>query len=250
MTGGSVKLSTRFNSSFIRWNLSLGHENDSTGETLYRMIFGFNTDIRHEDTIYHVQSEAREGEQLLQTQVFVRGRCIGKRAVPYGSGAEGSIRPQDIAPNTPPNIFPNLSPKNDQDKEKMLRELHREVVDAIRDGKLDSIFDKRETSETLAAVKELDLEWINARSVHSSGALTIQIRVTDGGATVQGARLTLRLARPDSAPYYAQVLTDAQGNAEMNVQVDEKSLADSSVLVQANFDGRTATRKFQLRAAG
>jgi hypothetical protein len=85
--------------------------------------------------------------------------------------------------------------------------------------------------------------------VHSSGALTIQIRVTDGGATVEGARLTLRLARPDSAPYYAQVLTDAQGNAEMNVQVDEKSLADSSVLVQANFDGRTATRKFQLRAA-
>jgi hypothetical protein len=35
----------------------------------------------------------------------------------------------------------------------------------------------------------------------------------------------------------------------MNVQVDEKSLADSSVVVQANFAGRTATRKFQLRAA-
>jgi hypothetical protein len=45
------------------------------------------------------------------------------------------------------------------------------------------------------------------------------------------------------------VLTDAKGNAEMNVQVDEKSLAQSSVLVQASFDGRTATRKFQLREA-
>lgn len=198
------------------------------------MIFGFNTDIRHEDTIYHVQSEAREGERLLQTQVFVRGRCIGKRAVSYGSsGAEGKVGSQN----------------NDQDKEKMLRELHREVLDAIRDGKLDSIFDKRDTPETLAAVKELDLEWINARSVHSSGALTMHIRVTDGGATVEGARLTLRFARPDAAPYYAQVLTDSKGNAEMNVQVDEKSLADSSVVVQASFAGRTATRKFQLRAA-
>ncbi len=206
------------------------------------MIFGFNTDIRHDDTIYHVQSEAREGEQLLQTQVFVRGRCIGKRAVPYGSGlAEAKIGSQNGAPS--------ISPSNDQDRERMLRELHREVLDAIRDGKLDSILDKRDTPETLAAVKELDLEWINARSVHSSGALTMQIRVTDGGATVEGARLTLRLARPDSAPYYAQVLTDAKGNAEMSVQVDEKSLSDSSVLVQANFDGRTATRKFQLRAA-
>ncbi len=195
------------------------------------MIFGFNTDIRHQDTVYHVQSEAREGEQLLQTQVFVKGRCIGKHAVPYGS--PGTVS----------------SPSNDQDKEKRLRELHREVLDAIRDGKLDSIFDKRDTTEALASVKELDLEWTNANSVHSSGALTMQIRVTEGGATVEGARLTLRFARPDEAPYYAQVSTDSQGNAEMNIEVDEKSLADSSVLVQASFNGRTATRKFQLRAA-
>ncbi len=35
----------------------------------------------------------------------------------------------------------------------------------------------------------------------------------------------------------------------MNVDVDEKSLSESSVLVQASFAGRTATRKFQLRSA-
>jgi hypothetical protein len=196
------------------------------------MIFGFNTDIRHEDTVYHVQSEAREGEQLLQTQVFVKGRCIGKRAVPYAEGAAKLG-----------------SPTTDQDKEKLLRELHREVLDAIRDGKLDAIFDKKDPPETLAAVKELDLEWINAKSVHSSGTLTMQIRVTDGGATVEGARLTLRFARPDAAPYYAQVVTDAEGHAELNVQVDDKALPDSSVVIQTSFDGRTATRKFQLRAA-
>jgi hypothetical protein len=203
------------------------------------MIFGFNTDIRHEDTIYHVQSEAREGEQLLQTQVFVKGRCIGKRAVPYGHGAvQGG-----------PDSQSQNAPTNDQDKEKRLRELHREMLDAIRDGKIDSIFDKRDTPEVLATIKELDLEWINAESVHSSGALTMHIRVTDGGATVAGARLTLRFVRPNVAPYYAQVLTDAEGKAEMSVQVDEKSLADSSVTVQAAFNGRTATRKFQLRPA-
>lgn len=199
------------------------------------MIFGFNTDIRHDDTVYHVQSEAREAEQLLQTQVFVQGRCIGKRAVPYASAGEGS---QSVPPHS-----------NDQDREKMLRELHREMLDAIRDGKLDSIFDKRETPEALAAVKELDLEWINAKSVHSSGSLMMQIRVTDAGTTVEGARLTLRFARADAAPYYAQVVTDSMGKAEMSLDVDEKSLAESSVLVQASFAGRTATRKFQLRAS-
>lgn len=200
-------------------------------DRLNHMIFGFNTDIRHDDTVYHVQSEARETEQLLQTQVFVRGRCIGKRAIPYGQETDKGVQ------------------SNDQEMEKRLRELHREVLDAVRDGKLDSIFDKRDTPETLAAVKELDLEWVNCGSVHTGGALTMQIRVTDGGTTVEGARLTLRFARPDAAPYYAQVLTDAKGSAEMNVQVDEKSLAESSVLVQASFGGRTSTRKFNLRNA-
>ena len=138
-------------------------------------------------------------------------------------------------------------PAKDQDKEKLLRDLHREVLDAIREGRLDSILDKRDTPETLAAVKELDLQWTNAGSVHSGGSLMMNLRVTEAGQPIQGARLTFRFARPNAAPYYAQVLSDAQGSAEMSVQVDENALPDSSVLVQASFQGRTTTRKFQLR---
>ncbi len=221
------------------------------------MIFGFNTDIRHEDTVYHVQSEAREGEHLLQTQVFVRGRCIGKRAIPYSANSSQGIGSENMgsASRSDETISSEIrssavrSSSNDQDKERMLRELHREVLDAIREGKLDFILDKRDTPETLAAVKELDLEWINAKSVHSGGTLTMHIRVTDGTASAPGARLTLRFARPNAAPYYAQVLTDPAGNAQMNIHVDEESLTDSSVTVQASFDGRTVTRKFRLREA-
>lgn len=233
------------------------------------MIFGFNTDIRHEDTVYHVQSEAREGEQLLQTQVFVRGRCIGKRAVSYGSSVEeGTIGDRNAADQNAVDLSkdrnveysdvadsgaldPNaLDLTKDQHKEKLLRDLHRQVLDAIREGRLDSVLDKRDTPEALASVKELELEWTNAESVYSSGALMMNLRVTEGGAPIPGARVTFRFARRDAAPYYAQVLTDAQGKAEMSVQVDdEKSLADSSVLVQASFAGRTATRKFELRPA-
>jgi hypothetical protein len=221
------------------------------------MIFGFNTDIRHDDTVYHVQSEAREGEQLLQTQVFVRGRCIGKRAVSWTAAAanaaaqNASATPAQIDPSANPgqSADPNQSPSKDQDKEKLLRDLHREVLDAIRDGRLESVLDKRDPPEVLAAVKELDLQWTNAGSIHTSGTLMMNLRVTEAGQPVQGARLTFRLARPGSDPYYAQVLSDAQGNAEMSVHVNEDVLSDSSVLVQANFQGRTATRKFQIQQA-
>jgi hypothetical protein len=192
------------------------------------MIFGFNTDVKHEDTVYHVQSEARENELLLQTQVFVRGRCIGKRATSYADKAvQGGF--------------------TDQQKEQVLRDQHRLVLDTIREGRLDSVLDKRDTPEALATIKELDVQWLNADSVHAEQNLIMRLRVTDGGSGVQGARLTFRFARPDKAPFYTQVVTDASGNAEMKLEMEESALADSSVLVQASYSGRTATRKFRLR---
>jgi hypothetical protein len=192
------------------------------------MIFGFNTDVKHEGTVYHVQSEAREGELILQTQVFVRGRCIGKRATSYAQNlSQGGF--------------------NDQQKEQGLREQHRLVLESIREGKLESILDKRETPETLAAVKELELEWVNADSVHAEQNLVMRLRVTEGGFGVPGARLTFRFARPGAPPFYTQLTTDSGGNAEMKLEMNEAALSDASVLVQATYAGRTATRKFRLR---
>jgi len=193
------------------------------------MIFGFNTDVKHGDTIYHVQSEARESERLLQTQVFVRGRCIGKRAKSYASKT-GEVQ------------------LGDAQKEKQLRDQHRLVLDAIREGKLDSVMDKPEP-EVLAAVKELDVQWLNAGSVHADRNLTMQLKVTEGGAAAAGARLVFRFARPGAAPFYTQAVADSGGAAEIKIQVEESALPDSSLLVQANFEGRTATRKFLLHKA-
>src|SRR5262249_32973315 len=162
------------------------------------MIFGFNTDVKHDDTVYHVQSEAREGELLLQTQVFVRGRCIGKRATSY---AERAAEPDFT----------------DQQKEHILRDQHKLMLNAIKEGHLESMFDRQDTPETLAAIKELDVQWLNSDSIHGDHSLRMQLQVTDAGAAVEGARLTVRFARPDAAPFYTQVLTDSAGNAEMNI---------------------------------
>jgi len=193
------------------------------------MIFGFNTDVKHGDTIYHVQSEAREGERLLQTQVFVRGRCIGKRATSYGSQAgEGQL--------------------GDTQKEQQLREQHRLVLDSIREGKLDSVLDRGEP-EVLATVKELEVQWLNSESVHADRSLTMQLRVTEGGSAAPGARLTFRFARPGAVPFYTQAVADSGGSAEIKIEVEEAALPDASLLVQANYEGRTATRKFVLRKA-
>jgi hypothetical protein len=191
------------------------------------MIFGFNTDVKHGDTIYHVQSEARESEKLLQTQVFMRGRCIGKKAISYAASAQQ----------------PDFG---DSQKEQQLRDQHRLVLEAIREGKLDDVLDHAET-ESLAGIKQLDVQWENAASVHADRKLTMHLHVTEAGSAVPAARLIFRFARPDAAPFYTQAVTDSAGNAAISIEVDESSLPDSSVMVQANHEGRTVTRKFALR---
>jgi len=75
----------------------------------------------------------------------------------------------------------------------------------------------------------------------------LQLRVTEGGAAAPGARLTFRLARPDAAPFYTQATADSAGSAEIKLEVEESILPDSSLMVQASYEGRTATRKFLLR---
>ena len=132
---------------------------------------------------------------LLQTQVFVRGRCVGKRAISYADKISGGF--------------------TDQQKEQLLRDQHRLVLDAIRDGKLNDVLDKRDTPEALAAIKELDVQWLNADSVHSERSLVMRLKVTEAGSGAAGARLTVRFARPDAAPFYTQVVTDPAGEAEM-----------------------------------
>jgi hypothetical protein len=193
------------------------------------MIFGFNTDVKHGDTIYHVQSEAREGEKLLQTQVFVRGRCVGKKATSYANAA----------------MHPGFG---DPQKEQQLRDQHRLVLESIKDGKLESVLDRAD-GESLAGIKQLDVQWENAESVHSNSNLKMQLRVTEAGAAVPSARLTFRFARPGAPPFYTQAVTDSAGGAVISFEVDEAALLDSSVMVQASHEGRTVTRKFALRKA-
>ena len=193
------------------------------------MIFGFNTDVKHQDTVYHVQSEAREHERLLQTQVFVRGRCIGKLATPYQR-----VEVRDDA--------------SEKQLEQSLRAQHKSVLDAIREGRLESVLG-RPDQDLPKAPAGLKLQWTNADSVRSSGTLTIKILVSEGETPVEGAKVTARLKPPQGEPLYSQASSDASGTAELKLGTANPGLSDSDILVQAAHGGRVITRKFRLRKA-
>jgi hypothetical protein len=204
------------------------------------MIFGFNTDIKHADTVYHVQSEARTHDLLLQTQVFVRGRCIGKHATSYADKV----------------AEPGFT---DEKMHEMLKRQHREMIESIRAGReLESLFEHAPTPapgfppagpilDASAHGNGLVLEWLNADAVYQENSVVMQFSVFYQGLPVEGARLTSRLEISSDAPIYSQVVTDAAGKAGMKVVLEQDALADAAVLVQATHGDHHATRKFRLR---
>lgn len=207
------------------------------------MIFGFNTDIKYEGTVYHVQSEAREHDRLLQTQVFVRGRCIGKHASSYA---------EKLAD-------PNFSDEHMHD---LLKTQHKSVIDTIRAGAIDSLFttagdathsDLPRAAEPVAAPKAaaaldpLTLEWVNADAIYSEDSMLMRFSLRQNGEAVPGAQLISRLTVASDKPIYSQATTDGAGLAEMKIFLEESALSNAAVLVQATYAGRQATRKFRLR---
>src|SRR5215471_4530922 len=124
-------------------------------------IFGFNTDVKHNDTIYHVQSEAHPGNLLVQTLVFVKGQCVGKRTVSYAQNASKPDFSEDVI-------------------HELLKTQHRTVVDSITAGDIDSALGMAPDVPDIGG-SSLSLTWIKAESMGAGSTLTIQFQVTDSG---------------------------------------------------------------------
>ncbi|HXE90925.1 MAG TPA: hypothetical protein VNK82_08190 [Terriglobales bacterium] len=191
------------------------------------MIFGFNTDVKHGDTVYHVQSEARQVELLLQTQVFVKGQCIGKRAASYAGHA----------------LRPDFS---EEQMHEMLKSQHRLVLEAIKEGKAALVVAQERDIQDVDG-SGLAMRWVDASAPEANGTLRMKLLVTDDGAPVSGARVAAKLSLDAQAPVVAQGTTDSSGSAELNVPMTPDAGKDSGVLVRAVWEGKSATRKFRVK---
>jgi hypothetical protein len=213
------------------------------------MIFGFNTDVRCGDTVYHVQSEARERECMLQTQVFVSGRCVAKRAISYAAA----------------QAQPGFSAEQMHD---LLRLQHKEVLTLTRAGEVDKVSSagsERETetdeepervaqpaivSDAPGAAVPLALQWINSNdfSTQRSGPVELRFFVSEAGTGISEAQVIVRLNGNAGPPQYAHGITTADGHARIALSFDPADHGDAvALLVQALSQGRAVTRKYQLR---
>lgn len=80
------------------------------------MVTGFNTDIKHNGVVYHIQTEQRK-EGGIETTVYMRGAVIHSTKTAYPD-------------------FVNSPEYTDEKFKRMLEDQHRQVIARIRAGEI------------------------------------------------------------------------------------------------------------------
>jgi hypothetical protein len=191
------------------------------------MIFGFNTDAKVGDTVYHVQSEARVNDLLLQTQVFVKGHCIGKRASSY---AERSVQPEFKA----------------EDMHELLKQQHRMVLEAVREERAKDVFcSDGEVQDVNAG--GLSIRWVNSDQTFSGNAAELKLEVLLHHQPIEGALVTSRLEFTPDAHIHSQSMSEEDGSVNLEVELPAGSATEMPILIRAKTDEKSVTRKFRLK---
>ena len=81
------------------------------------MVMGFNTEIKHNGVVYHIQTEPRKGGRI-ETVVYLRGAIIHSLKTSY----------QDLLSS------PDY---NEERLKRLLEDQHRQVIARIRAGEIE-----------------------------------------------------------------------------------------------------------------
>jgi hypothetical protein len=189
-------------------------------------IFGFNTDVKQADVVYHVQSEARQADLLLQTLVFVKGQCVGKHTVSYA---------QKLGQ-------PGFSPEA---MHELLKAQHKSVIESLEQGRLETVLGSPAEIQDVGGTG-LSLKW-TAEPLGEASSLVLQFQVLDSGQPAAAAEVSVRPVSPDDAPAVAKATADTGGNATITLELTAAVLNDSAVMVHATCNGKSATRKVRFK---
>jgi hypothetical protein len=189
-------------------------------------IFGFNTDVKYLDVVYHVQSEARQNDLLLQTLVFLRGQCVGKQAFSY---AHELSRP-DFSTEA---------------IHELLKTQHKTVLDAIQQGKMNAVLGGGNEVQDVGG-SGLSLQWTTA-AAGDTAALPVSFRVLDSGQAATGAEVVVRGVIASDGLELARGAANNAGGVELAIPLTEEVLARGAVMVQATHQGKSVTRKLRVK---
>ncbi len=185
-------------------------------------IFGFNTDVTHGETVYHVQSEAKQNDLLLQTLVFVKGQCVGKRTYSYAHKV----------------MQPDFSSEAIHE---LLKSQHKTVIDDIQSGVVPAA--NTEVQDVGGSGLALTL----VSSDQSSSAIQMSFLVTASGRPVVSAKVECWLFGYTHSSPIAQATSENSGHVRLEAALTQDLSRENALMVRATSGAKSVTRKIRLK---
>lgn len=190
-------------------------------------IFGFNTDVKQGEQVYHVQSEARQNDLLFETQVFVKGQCIGKKTASYAH----RLRQPDFS---------------DAAMQELLKAQHKTVLEAVQQDALKSVLGGDPEIQDINGAG-LSIKWVAVAESPDGSSITLHFQVLDSGKPATGAEVTVFPCLAGAEAALTRGATDGSGTAGVFLQPSEQVTRDRAVIVEAKHGGKSATRKLRFK---
>ncbi|HZM86542.1 MAG TPA: hypothetical protein VFF31_08285 [Blastocatellia bacterium] len=112
-----------------------------------QMITGFNTDVRHEGHVYHVQTEdGGRDNPILESLIYVGGTIVAKKLTPYPDLIDEDARRETLS--------------------SLLKRQHQVIIAAIKAGRIDDLIRHSLKYQTANAPQE---EQTTTPSPHEAG---------------------------------------------------------------------------------
>jgi hypothetical protein len=214
------------------------------------MLFGHNTNVTIDGTVFHVQTEDRGvNSATLDTTVHCRGRVLHRRTNKY----------HDLLP---------LDAEKERSLKALLDEQHFGVVEELKTGALKieapplppprpsaSVPPASGAGSSPApalanpAARTLTVEMLNPRTWLSGKHATLYLvaRLKEAGTPAAGARVVARIAGA-AEPIEVQTEASADGHARLEFEMPRLTSEDAALVIEASTCDAQGQLRFAVRA--
>ena len=199
------------------------------------MNFGFNSNVRSGDTLYHVQTEDRgPSHPFLDTVVYEAGRVVYKRSTSYADFAKAA----------------HAGELQKQLHERIAQQ-HHEVINELEAGTLalNSQPTPHPNAAPVAASEGLDVRLKNPKTWFESGhaTLEIELRQRNSDEKVDSADIEAWLEHGRDRTSCARGRTDADGHATLKFSMPATIKEGASLVIRATDGSLYGELRFRLK---
>ena len=201
------------------------------------MNFGFNSNVRVGDAVYHVQTEDRgPSHPFLDTVVYVAGRVVHKRSSSYQDLTDGTAKGEALA----------------KQLHERLSQQHHEVMAQLEAGTLQLHGPEGPPAKVAPAdsKKELEIHLLNPKSWLASGNATLEVELRKKGSdqAIRGAETVVFLEGNQDRATSSHARTDAEGRATLRFPLPAAIAEGTALVIRATTGALQGELRFLLKA--